>query len=142
MYEGDSFFTLTPLGQTGLAGVSMVLAVGMVWVTWALARRRRLIARLLIWAALFIGFLWLSPQIFYLYYLTIIDGLPLQIVVAAWPDPAVLGREIFPANRSLAADARLLLGIAMMATALAAGIDRQPRRSHQHRAQDKSGRTE
>jgi len=43
----------------------------------------------IVWAVvLFWGFLWVSPQIYYAYYLVIFDDLPLQVVIT-WPPPPV-----------------------------------------------------
>lgn len=43
----------------------------------------------LLWAVgLFWAFLWLGPQVYYLYYLAIFEGLPVQAVVG-WPPPDI-----------------------------------------------------
>lgn len=131
MYAGDSFFTLTPGGQAGLVALSGVLGLAMVWLTWWLTRRRGIAIRLAVWAVLFVAYLWLSPQVYYFYYRLIIDGLPLQWVIGPWPDPGVIGPELFPARRSMAADARAALGITMLLAALASGLDRGRRHTHQ-----------
>jgi hypothetical protein len=116
MYDGDSFFTLSAIGQIGLAILSLSLCGGAVWgmtrlrMHWAL---RVLAAVLSFWA-----FVWLAPQIYYLYYLTIIDGLPLQWVIQHIPSPHhLLNLLIFHANDTLSAHSQGLLGWAMIAAA-------------------------
>lgn len=131
MYAGDSFFTLPAGGQAGLVALSAALGLGMVWLTWVLARRRARAVRLAVWAGLFVAYLWLSPQLFYLYYLTIIDGLPPQWVIGPWPDPQAIARDLFATRRTMAGDARAVLGFAMLIAALAAGLDRRMQRTRQ-----------
>jgi len=132
MYDGDSFFTLSDAGQTGLVILSGGLAVGMLALTWALARRRRLPVRLLIWATLFAGFEWLAPQVYYIYYLTIIDGLPMQWVVGAFPDLREAAMTaLFQSGASISAHSRGGLGLLMLGAALTAGLDSRIGRNHQ-----------
>jgi hypothetical protein len=125
VYDGDSFFTLSQGGQAGLLAVSAGLSILMVWVMRRAARGRRWPVRVLVWAGAFTAFLWLSPQVYYLYYRTIIDGLPLQWVIGPWPDPvravAVLA---FAAKPSLADHGAALLGWLMLLSALTANLDR------------------
>ena len=132
MYDGDSFFNLTASGQAGLAALSGVLAMAMVWLVWRIARHRGVVLRLLIAAGLFTGFLWLSPQIYYLYYLAVFDGLPLQWVPALWPRPDHAALTlVFSRSDTLAAHSQGVLGIVMVCVAFAAGLDRPNTRSHQ-----------
>ncbi len=140
MYEGDSFFTLSGGGQIGLAVLSGIMSVAMVWLTWRLARAWALPIRIVIWAALFVAFVWLSPQIYYFYYMTIIDGLPLQVVIKSWPDFNTLEHDADFSSRSMAADARAGLGLLMLSAALAAGLDSRWRRFHQDRERDQARR--
>ena len=82
MYDGDSFWTLGLWGRVGLVALSAVLALG--WL-WAVRRAPgRWPVRAAVWAGAFCLFVWLSPQVYYLYYLTIFDGLPVQWVIR-WP---------------------------------------------------------
>ena len=66
-----------------------------------------------------IGFVWLSPQVYYVYYLMIFDGLPWQIVVRTPPGPGALVRLLaFQDKASLSAHGQAALGWAMLAAAL------------------------
>ncbi|KAJ55495.1 hypothetical protein ACMU_12440 [Actibacterium mucosum KCTC 23349] len=84
MYEQDSFFTLSAPHQFGLLCLSAVFATGMVAAAWQLKRWPRVVAVplavVLVWV-----FTWISPQGYYQYYRSIIDGLPAQWVVGAPP---------------------------------------------------------
>ena len=110
MYRDDSFFTLGLLEAAGLLVVTALLVLGVL----ALARRlrrgrpgRRLVAA----AGLFWVFLWLSPQVYYVYYQLIFEGLPVQIVIG-WPPGAepVLRRLAFAGPATLAAHGQGVLG--------------------------------
>jgi hypothetical protein len=68
MYEEDSFFTLGLLEAAGVLVVSALLALGLLVVARRLYRGGRTGRRLLWAAALFWVFLWLSPQVYYVYY--------------------------------------------------------------------------
>ena len=97
-YAGDSFFTLSPAAGVGLALLSLALIV----LLFAISRAKsRWLAGLPgpagagpgLWAldlaatlALAYLALWLVPQVYYLYYLTVFDGLPWQSVIK--PPPA------------------------------------------------------
>ena len=76
MYAEDSFHTLSLLGQIGLVALSLFLACLLVLASWRLALRRRAAIRIALALCLLYLFVWLSPQVYYLYYLTLFDGLP------------------------------------------------------------------
>ena len=85
MYNGDTFFHLSVPGQIGLVALSLTLSISLIWFHLKLSSRfgtavKVLLAVVLIWA-----FIWLSPQIYYLYYIQIIPGLGLQNVIADAP---------------------------------------------------------
>ncbi|MDA8747609.1 hypothetical protein N9M66_05295 [Litoreibacter sp.] len=85
LYANDSFFTLGTGGQIGLVCLSVLLFAGCVWfVFWFVKGLGRLI-RVLVALTVFYLFVWLSPQIYYMYYLVIFDDLPLQLVVKSPP---------------------------------------------------------
>ena len=110
MYRDDSFFTLGFLEAAGLVVVTALLVLGVL----ALARRlcRGRLWRRLVWAAgLFWVFLWLSPQVYYVYYQLIFHGLPVQIVIG-WPPGAetVLRRLVFAGPATIAAHGQWVLG--------------------------------
>ena len=118
MYESDSFFTLTGSGQVGLACLSLVLAVGMLALTLWLARGR---ARIMSAFGLFFLFVWLSPQVYYVYYRMIIDGLPQQWVIGAPRWGEAFGYLTFTGPGSLSAHGQGLLGWLMIGLALFRG---------------------
>jgi len=119
MYEGDSFFTLTSAGQIGLLLLSITLAATVLIVAWWSTAHRATGWRLTIAAMLFYLFIWLSPQIYYLYYQLIIDGLPWQIVVKAPPGPVELVELLsFTSRPNLSAHSKGTLGWALLALAL------------------------
>ena len=120
MYQGDSFFTLSTGGQIGLAvlsGMLVFLAIGAVRLC-----RRKVAARA---AAPAIGlvlwwlFLWLSPQVYYLYYQLIFEDLPWQVVIG-WPPGAVRLIELltFQGNVTLSDHGVGALGWAMILAGL------------------------
>ena len=115
MYAQDSFFTLSPAGQAGLAAVSLGLAGLAVWGAFVFARRQRWPLRLAVALIVFWNFLWLSPQIYYIYYWLIIEGLPLQWVLGAPPSPATILRLLtFGADATLSAHGQGVLGWALI----------------------------
>lgn len=119
MYTEDSFFTLGTGGQIGLAVLSALLMIAMVALTWRLGRFMPRAARVVLALTLFWAFVWLSPQIYYLYYQAIIPGLPWQIVVRDPPTLEDIARLLsFTAEQTLSAHGRGGLGWFMLATAL------------------------
>lgn len=87
MYDGDSFLTLSGLGRVGLVLVSLTLAAMMAWLVIRVGRGRPLVVRLCVAFTAFWAFVWLSPQVYYFYYLTLFEGLPLQNVIQSPPSP-------------------------------------------------------
>jgi hypothetical protein len=78
------------------------------------------LVRRLLWAGgLFWLFLWLSPQVYYLFYQLIFAGLPVQIVIT-WPPGAetVLRRLTFTGPATLSAHGQGLLGWALLVLAV------------------------
>ena len=131
MYENDTFFHLSLTGQIGLVVISILLGAITLWGTWWLTRHRRIVTRTLAALGVVTVFEWLAPQIHYLWYMAVIDGLPLQWVIPAYPRPVsaweVLGFQL-PA--SLSAHGRAALGWAIVAVALAAPWIRRPKSRH------------
>lgn len=123
MYESDSFFTLSAGGQAGLALLSLLLGLAVLWGVWrgtqAAPRGLRVLAALIA----FWLFVWVSPQVYYQYYRLIIDGLPAQWVIwpPRWPGEAVrLLTFTGPAN--LSAHSQGILGWAMICVACIGNI--------------------
>ncbi len=119
LYDADSFFTLGIAGRIGLVCLNLflsALAMGLVWYACAGLKR---VSRVLTALLVFWGFVWLSPQIYYLYYIAIFDGLPWQIVVKSPPRIADIVRVFsFTGNANLSAHGQGVLGWAMVLTAL------------------------
>ncbi|MEO1139034.1 MAG: hypothetical protein AAFW87_06220 [Pseudomonadota bacterium] len=76
-------------------------------------------ARIVLAITVFWAFLWLSPQVYYFYYMLIIDSLPWQIVIKAPPGAGDLVRLMsFSDDASLSAHGQGALGWAMVAAAV------------------------
>ncbi len=133
MYTEDSFFTLSGAGQTGLILLSIVLFVLVIYVA---DRVGGAVPRLVALGSAIVGFWlfeWLSPQIYYFYYLTLFDGLPMQSVIQTPPPPGKLLRIIsFQDEQTLSAHSRGLLGWIMIVVALR---QRRIRRTSFHQLQ-------
>lgn len=134
-YEGDSFHTLSILGRAGLVLLSLALAIGVITLAagktarlygfagfWplpgflAVAVLDGLVNLLLLWL-----FLWLSPQLYYIFYLTQFDGLGWQWVVKPPPSPsAVLDILAMPRSGNLSEHGLGLLGRALVLLSLTA----------------------
>ncbi len=124
-YPGDSFLTLGTGGRIGLALLSLALWAAIV----ALCARVRGRLALPVAVAVFWAFLWLSPQVYYLYYLTIFEGLPWQVVVGAPPGPGRLLRLLtFMAEPTLSAHGKAVLGWSLIVLAPVRAAMRRLRR--------------
>ena len=86
MYAEDSFFTLTPLQGAGLLVLTGSLSISMLWCVRRVTKHMKTLGRLLVPICVFVLFVWLSPQIYYAYYLSIFEGLPVQVVIGRFPD--------------------------------------------------------
>ena len=118
MFEGASFFTLSPSGQAGLLGLSILLAVCTLWLTRRVARNRPWAIRLLIALVAVFAFEWLSPQLYYLYYIQLFE-LPLQLVIGMPPTPTDLLRILtFTAQPDLSHLSRGVLAWALILASL------------------------
>lgn len=118
MYREDSFHTLSGAGQIGLVILSIALSAALLWMGWRLMAGRGLAVRVVIALVLFFGFVWLSPQAYYTYYLTLFDGLPWQNVVKSPPDPGSLLLLLsFQGPQTLSAHSLGGLGWALIAMA-------------------------
>lgn len=111
MYESDTFFHLSMTGRIGLVLLSSLMGLATLWSAWRLSRGTRFVIRLLIGLGAFAVFDWLAPQAHYLWYRQVIEGLPLQWVIAPWPDIAASVDVLaFQAGASLSAHTRAALG--------------------------------
>ena len=127
IYEGDSFFTLGPLRRAGLLAVSAALAAATLLAARRVGRGRAPGWRALWALGLFWVFVWLSPQVYYLYYQAVIPGLPWQVVLRRPPGPlALLDLLAFRARGTLSDHGKGALGWALLAVALRPAL-RRPR---------------
>lgn len=118
MYSEDSYFTLTPTGQIGLAILSGLLFLLVSAAVWRLTSSHSPFTRVAIAFVAFWLFVWLSPQVYYAYYRLIIDGLPRQWVIG-WPPFGDAVRYLtFTGYPTLSAHAQGLMGWAMISLAL------------------------
>ncbi|MEX0339358.1 MAG: hypothetical protein AB3N11_09995 [Arenibacterium sp.] len=111
MYARDSFFDLSAWGQVGLAALSALLFLAIVALTHFATRRMALWSRVLIGLVAFWAFVWLSPQVYYMYYRMIIPALPLQWVIKPPVGPQRLIQLLtFQWRANLSAHGQGLLG--------------------------------
>lgn len=96
MFSGDSFFTLSLLERAGLLALSLFLSIACILAVFFVSRRK--LARIALALVLFVLFVWVSPQIYYFYYIAIFDEIPWQIVIKRLPAPGDLFRMIFFAD--------------------------------------------
>ena len=76
-----------------------------------LTKRLVLPLRIAVAALLFFAFVWLSPQVYYTYYMTLFDGLPWQVVVKDPPSwRRLLGLMSFGGQVNLSAHSQGVLG--------------------------------
>ena len=111
MYAQDSFFSLTPWGQVGLAVLSAVLFAVVLSAGYFGLRRHKRGVRLIGAITIFWLFLWLSPQVYYQYYSILIPTLPAQWVIKAPFGPGyVTDLMLFRGRETLAAHSQGVLG--------------------------------
>lgn len=119
MYQEDSFFSLSSLGQIGLGFVSVALSLAVLAIAWRLMRGRRIIMRLGIATIIFFLFVWLSPQVFYTYYIFIFNEVSWQNVIKRPPTPFSLAQYIsFQGRATLSAHSKGILFWALIVLAL------------------------
>lgn len=90
MYENDSFLTLSIAERIGLLCVTLVLSAFLIWLFWLTIKRLNIWLRPLLALVFLYVFIWLSPQIYYLYYLVIFDFLEFKNVIHPPFNPTTL----------------------------------------------------
>ncbi|MEM9761836.1 MAG: hypothetical protein AAF968_04900 [Pseudomonadota bacterium] len=119
MYANDSFWTLSPTASAGLLILSAMLAFALLAVVRGVSKTVPFYGRAPIALALWWLLLWLSPQLYYAYYWSVIPGLPVQSVIRQPPGPvSLLGLLSFNGPATLAAHSQGILGWASIAAAL------------------------
>lgn len=112
-------------GRLGLVALTVGMSTAMIFLVWYGAAGLKRVPRVLLAIAAFWLFVWLSPQLYYLYYQMIFDDLPWQIVVKSPPGPANIAQLLsFTDRATLSAHGQGLLGWSLMLTAL---FRRRPR---------------
>lgn len=99
MYENDSFFTLSPVGQAGLLTLSIIFGALVVFACWFVTRRLSWFVSLPIAAIFFFAFVWLSPQVYYAYYLILFE-LEWGRVIQQPPTPLFLAKLLLFSERA------------------------------------------
>ncbi len=110
-YTDDSLWTL---GWGGRIGVVAISVIGLVGIFAALALKSRAFGRFSPWMAIpldilaglliYLGVLWLSPQVYYTFYQMIFTDLPVQIVIKSPVDPDRLHQILIPVKGGSLAD--------------------------------------
>lgn len=127
MYREDPFFTLSMGGQVGLAALSAVLTLLTVYAAASPFRKFQfdngcvqLLSRLAVAVFLLWSFVWLSPQVYYLYFQMIFSGLPWQVVIKEPPGPgSIAGLLLFRGDTTLSNHSKGLLGWMLLLYAFA-----------------------
>jgi hypothetical protein len=94
MYRDDSFFSLGIAEAAGLVFLTLVVAFCMLKLVRRVCRTGKIWQKLAWALGLFWVFLWVSPQIYYLYYQLIFMGLPVQLVIDWSPGAEHLLRRL------------------------------------------------
>lgn len=116
MYSQDSFHTLTGVQQIGLGTLSLLLFSLCFYICFQFTKSRSLPINLVIFCTIFFLYVWLSPQIYYMYYMLIFDSLPMQIVIHAPPTPWSLIKLLsFQEKASLSNHSKAILGWVLIA---------------------------
>jgi hypothetical protein len=119
MYATDSIHTLTTTQQIGLGFISLALLCVMVFLSLKLIKNKHVLVRIIIAIGLFYLFIWLSPQLYYAYYLLIFMDLPIQLVIKAPPGIGPLVKILTLQNSATLSNHSLtFLGWALISLAL------------------------
>jgi len=111
MYLQDSFFDLSPWGRLGLIVISTCLFLFTAFITRAVLNNKPVWLSILGSLGIFVLFVCLSPQVYYMCYRILIDGLPLQWVIKPIEAPlAALKYLTFQGPENLSAHSQGLLG--------------------------------
>lgn len=127
MYSEDSFHTLSIYGRLAVLVLSMAMFAGLFGASYILMKGRRGAVRIVIAAALFWVFVWLSPQVYYTLYGFLFDGLPRQWVVGTPPTLDELwGLITFSGRQTLSAHGKGLLFWALVLLSCRATTEPDP----------------
>lgn len=111
MYENDSFLTLSTAERIGLVSVTLLLSFLLIWLFWMTKKHVNIWIRPLLALVFLYLFIWLSPQIYYLYYLIIFDFLDIKNVIHPPFNPlTLLNLLAFSESEKLADHGKGILG--------------------------------
>ncbi|MBO6815404.1 MAG: hypothetical protein JJ891_11120 [Rhizobiaceae bacterium] len=131
MYAEDSFFHLSVAGRAGLALLSAGLATVTVILFLKVSNRFGLAVKVFTALVFTWLFMWLSPQVYYLYYRILFSDLPLQTVIGQPPDIESLLRMVsFTANQNLSDHSKGLLFWLMTAAGTCSTMRNRNRTQH------------
>lgn len=118
MYQNDSFFTLSTGGQAGLLILSFAIAAVLIGIVWRIAHNKHWILRVIFGLIAIYIFEWFSPQIYYIYYVLLLD-VPWQVVIGSPPTPQSLLKLLtFSDNANLSFHSRGVFGWLLIAISL------------------------
>lgn len=116
MYLEDSFFDLSPWGRVGLVCISATLFFLTFFATRVLLKNKPVWLRISGALAIFVLFVFLSPQVYYMYYRILFEGLPLQWVIKPMQAPLeAMKYLVFQGPQNLSAHSQGLLGWILIA---------------------------
>lgn len=119
MYNQDTFFHLSMSGRIGLVLLSIMIGGMLIALHWWLTRQLRIRFKILLALVFIWAFIWISPQIYYFYYIQIIDNLPLQNVIQFPPSIIELFQTLtFTGQSNLSNHSKGILFWAMVIIAL------------------------
>lgn len=111
MYENDSFLTLSIAERIGLVCVTLVLSAALILLFWLSIKRVNIWIRPMLALVFLYVFIWLSPQVYYLYYLLIFDFLEFKNVIHPPFNPlTLLNLLTFTESGKLADHGKSVLG--------------------------------
>jgi hypothetical protein len=126
MYNQDSFFTLSTWGQTGLLALSLMMFAVLIWgmsricAAWYIKLGIAILG--------FYFFAWLSPQVYYTYYLVLFEELPNQWVISAPPSiNDIVHLVTFSGPQNLSAHSQAVLAWGMICTGQLSQLSRRCR---------------
>ena len=119
MYASDSIHTLTVVQQIGLSFISLTLLSMMIFLSLKLFKNKPMLVRIMVVIGFFYLFVWLSPQLYYAYYILIFEDLPIQHVIKAPPGVGPLVKILTLQNYTRLSDHSLaFLGWVLISLAL------------------------
>lgn len=123
MYLQDSFFDLSSWGRIGLVCISSILFLSVLFATRTLLKYKPVLVKLTGSLVFFWLFVWLSPQVYYMYYRILIPSLPLQWVIWPMESPITAFKYLlFQGPQNLSAHSQGLLGWSLIVAPFVRGI--------------------